>query len=120
MENLYDIVINSKRLQYKFSINRKLTILRGDSGTGKTQLIEAIENSKLVGSPVTIICDLPLIVLKPGKRWKQDIRESEKSIIVIDEGFGDLETVEFAREVKNSNSYFLIITRKNLSNDNIK
>ena len=43
MKGKYKIVVSAKRLRYDFEIRRNLTILiiiRGDSATGKTTLID--------------------------------------------------------------------------------
>ena len=42
MKGSYDVKVENRRLQYKFRINRNVTILRGDSATGKTTLIDMI------------------------------------------------------------------------------
>ena len=39
MKGKYEVVVKSRRVQYKFSVIRNITILRGDSATGKTTLI---------------------------------------------------------------------------------
>ena len=44
MTGKYEVIVNSRRLQYKFTINRNITILRGDSATGKTTLIDMISS----------------------------------------------------------------------------
>ena len=54
MKGKHRIVVSTKRQKYEFELRRNLTILRGDSATGKTTLIEMIqdhENDPL-GSPV--------------------------------------------------------------------
>ena len=42
MKGKYEIIVKDRHLQYKFTINRNITILRGDSATGKTTLIDMI------------------------------------------------------------------------------
>ncbi len=44
MKGSYEVIVKSRRLQYKFTINRNITILRGDSATGKTTLIDMISS----------------------------------------------------------------------------
>ena len=57
MKGKYEVVVKSRRVQYKFSVIRNITILRGDSATGKTTLIDMIaayqENGEASG--VTVI-----------------------------------------------------------------
>ena len=42
MKGSHDIIVQNNRIQYKFSIRRNLTILRGNSATGKSTLIDLI------------------------------------------------------------------------------
>ena len=44
MKGKHHIVIESARLKYEFDIKRNITIIRGDSATGKTTLIELLED----------------------------------------------------------------------------
>ena len=87
MRGSYDVVVNSRRLQYKFTIRRNVTVVRGQSATGKTTLIEMIRdyNENGFDSGITINCDCRCFVLS-GQNWQRDLREIENSIIFIDEG----------------------------------
>ena len=42
MKGSHDIIVQNNRIKYKFSIRRNLTILRGNSATGKSTLIDLI------------------------------------------------------------------------------
>ena len=42
MKGAYHIVVQNKNLKYEFDIKRNITIIKGDSATGKTTLIELI------------------------------------------------------------------------------
>lgn len=42
MRGIHEVVVQNNRVQYKFAIRRNLTILRGDSATGKSTLIDLI------------------------------------------------------------------------------
>ena len=56
MKGKYNITVKSRRIQYKFTVLRNITILRGDSATGKTTLIDMIaayqENGEASGVTV--------------------------------------------------------------------
>ena len=46
METKYDILIQNKRdIQFKFTIRRKFTILRGNSATGKSTLFQMVSDA---------------------------------------------------------------------------
>ena len=40
MKGKHKIVVSTKRLKYEFELHRNLTIIRGDSATGKTTLVD--------------------------------------------------------------------------------
>jgi len=42
MKGKYRIVIQNKRIRYEFAVRRNLTIIRGDSATGKTALVDMV------------------------------------------------------------------------------
>lgn len=41
----YKIVVENEFLKFEFTIRRNITIVRGDSATGKTTLIEMIDGA---------------------------------------------------------------------------
>ena len=44
MKGKYHIVVQNNRLRYEMDIRRNITIIRGDSATGKTKLINLLEH----------------------------------------------------------------------------
>ena len=42
MKGSYRIIVQNKRIRYDFEIRRNITIIKGDSATGKTTLIDMI------------------------------------------------------------------------------
>ena len=42
MKGKYHVIVQNKRLRYEFDIKRNITIIRGDSATGKTTLYDYI------------------------------------------------------------------------------
>ena len=53
------MVVGTKYLKYEFELRRNLTIIRGDSATGKTTLVDMIRTHMNDGEsgPVTLNCD---------------------------------------------------------------
>ena len=43
MRGIHRVVIQNKRIRYDFEIRRNLTIIRGDSATGKTTMIDMVQ-----------------------------------------------------------------------------
>lgn len=115
MKGKYNITVKSRRIQYKFTVLRNITILRGDSATGKTTLIDMIaayqENGEASG--VTVQSKKQCTVLT-GIRWQENLAMIHDSIVFIDEGDKFVASEDFARAVKNTDNYYVIATRASL------
>lgn len=116
MKGTHSITVKNNVLQYKFEIRRNITIIRGDSATGKTTLVDMIreyyENGEQSG--VTLQCDKQCVVLE-GRQWKVLLENIQDSIVFIDEGNAFVASREFAEEVKRSDNYLVIVTRESLA-----
>lgn len=115
MKGMHHIVIQNKRIRFAFSIKRNITIIRGDSATGKTTLFSMIEEYGNLGidSGVQIQCDKTCVALS-GKYWQETLDNIHDSIVFIDEDSKFLKTKDFAKKIRNSNNYYVLITRENL------
>ena len=117
MKGAYELTVQNKRIHYQFTIKRNITVIRGDSATGKTKLLEMIETYSLNGisSGIDLKCTVPCIVLHGGD-WKQRLSYTHNSIVFIDECNDFIRREEFASEVKRSDNYFVLVTRDDLPN----
>lgn len=117
MKGTYEVTVQNRRVRYRFTIKRNLTILRGNSATGKTTLIEMLLAWQTGGpdSGISVICDRPCIVLTV-MNWKENLQLAQDSIIFIDEGAPFVTSEEFASAAKNSSNYYVIATRNSLPN----
>ena len=108
----HQVIVRNRRVQYKFTLQRNITILRGDSATGKTTLIDMIANYQANGaqSGIDIVCDKKCVVLT-STFWQNTLEQISDSIVFIDEGSPFIISKEFARMVKNSDNYYVIATR---------
>lgn len=114
MKGTYHIIVQNRYLKYEFDIRRNLTIIQGDSATGKTTLIDMIREANLDNeSGVTISSRCPLFVVE-GNFWKEQLSYISSSIVFIDEGSSFVETEEFATTIRNSSNYYVIVTREDL------
>ncbi len=116
MHGEFTVEVRNSRNIYEFSLKRNITILKGESGRGKTTLFELILEHNRFGkeSGVRVTCDRKLIAIT-GDRWEEEIRKNPGSIIVIDEDSKFIRSYDFARTVKGSDNYFLLITRNYLA-----
>lgn len=117
MKGKFDIVVQNSIVQFKFTVTRNITILRGDSATGKSTLVEMVRQYELNGngSGVSISCDRKCTVLT-GIRWQGEIKQIKSSIVFIDEGFEFISSSEFAEALRTSDNYYVIVTREPLYN----
>lgn len=71
MKGSIHVIVQNNRIKYEFSIRRNITIIKGDSATGKTSLIEMIRDYNLQGaeSGVELSCAKPCVVVE-GNMWK--------------------------------------------------
>ena len=115
MKGMHHIVIQNKRIRFAFSIKRNITIIRGDSATGKTTLFSMIEEYGNLGkdSGVQIQCDKACVALS-GKYWQETLENIHDSIVFVDEDSRFLKTKDFAKRIRNSNNDYVLITRENL------
>ena len=116
MKGKHRIIISTKRLKYDFELRRNLTIIRGDSATGKTTLVEMIQDyiNNPSGTPVDLYCDKNCYVLE-GALWKEQLSGISDGIVFIDEGNWFIKSVEFASLIQQTDNYYVIISRESLS-----
>ena len=117
MKGSYHIIVQNNRIKFEFDIRRNITIIRGDSATGKTTLMELIETYDRLGeeSGISISCSRKCKTLN-NSNWEDVISNNNESIIFIDEDTKVIKTQDFAEKIKNSDNYYVIITRENLPN----
>lgn len=65
MRGTHRIIVQNKRIRYDFEINRNITVIRGDSATGKTALVDMIREHFENGddSAVELNCDKECTVI---------------------------------------------------------
>ena len=117
MKGRHKIIVKNRKLHYQFEIKRNITIIQGDSATGKTTLIDMLRQYENYGidSGVSVECDVPCVVLE-GHEWKLQLENRNGCILFTDEGNSFVKTEEFAKMVRESDNYFVLVTRENLYN----
>lgn len=119
MRGKHHIIIESDNLKYEFDIKRNITVIQGDSATGKTTLIELLQlySRQGIRSGVRVEADVPCTVYGgDAQQWPNVLQSIKGSIIFIDEDYTFVFTKEFASLVGQSDNYYVIITRRPLKN----
>ena len=87
MKGKKSVIIQNKRMKYDFTLKRNITVIRGDSATGKTALVDMVREYYENGpdSGVELRCESRCAVLE-GRDWKVWLDAVHACIIFIDEG----------------------------------
>ncbi len=117
MTGSYEITVRNQSASFRLTIRRNITILQGNSGTGKSTLVGMIADYEMLGkqSGVTVQCKKKCRVLS-GADWELRLSAIKDSIVFVDEGNAFIKSDAFARAVRDSDNYYVLITRENLYN----
>ena len=115
MKGSHRIIVQNKRIRYDFEIRRNITVIRGDSATGKTALVDMIrehfENGSASG--VELTCDKECTVLE-GRTWTGQLSMMRDCIVFIDEGNDFVTSKDFAAAIQDTDNYYVIVTREGI------
>ena len=112
MKGIKRIRISNRVARYDFELRRNITVVRGDSGTGKTTLFNMVadytRNKEQSGVNISAPC--PCVALT-DTNWEAQLRDIHESVVFIDEesDHNYLSSKDFARAVQNSDNYYVLI-----------
>lgn len=119
MKGKHKVIIEAERLKYEFTIKRNITVIQGNSATGKTTLIDLLQTYGRFReeSGIRITSDVPCVAFTGDSSiWDVLIKSYENTIVFIDEDYSFVFTEEFASVIKNTSNYYVLITRQPLYN----
>lgn len=73
MTGAYEVIVKNRRLQYKFTIYRNITILKGDSATGKTTLIDMIQSYQETKNPAYLQENEIKMIMKEVPVFREEV-----------------------------------------------
>lgn len=117
MKGKHHILIENDHVRYEFDIRRNITILQGDSATGKTSLLDILRQYSWrgEGSGVILQSDKRCVVYGgTNDNWRAVIESERDSIIFIDEDYSFVFSKEFAECIRNTDNYYVLISRRPL------
>lgn len=119
MKGSYHFRVKSKKTLFEFKIKRNITIIKGDSATGKTTLLhmlyEYLRVERQSGYAVTTDAKYYVYLRKEvGREWQDVLYPLENTIIFIEENNDFVFGEEFANFVKTSGNYFVFVNRSPL------
>lgn len=115
MKGKIKICVKNRHITFSFTLERNITVITGDSGTGKTKLINMVRHYSELGksSGVTLRCDKTCIVLE-GRNWEQILDDTHNSVVFVEESTLFLTSQAFAQAMKKSDNYYVLVTREPL------
>lgn len=115
MRGKHTVIVHNRRVQFTLELERNITIIRGDSATGKTTLIGMLRDYEMLGeqSGVVVDCDRPCRILN-SLEWEERLKTIESSIVFVDEGNSFVSSKEFAQAIRGTSNYYVLITRESL------
>ena len=114
MKGKHRIVVRNRRVQFTMELERNITVIRGDSATGKTTMLGMLRDYEEQGaqSGVAVQCDAPCRILT-SRDWEDQLRHIRDSIVFVDEGNAFVSSQTFAQAICASSNYYDLITREN-------
>ena len=118
MKGSVRVVVSTKKLRYELNLRRNITILQGDSASGKTTLIQIISDyqSGRTGPGTEIVCDRKCIVLAgDAESAIMRLESLTEAVVFVDEQERFLYSKAFSEAVLASGCYFVFVTRDGLN-----
>lgn len=108
--------IRDRRVRYELNLKRNITVVRGDSGTGKTTLFDLVRDAESdPDSGITVSCDYPCVALA-NHDWQRHLSKINNSVVFVDEGLRGIGGKVFASLAKKTGNFFVIFSREPLFN----
>lgn len=116
MKGSYHFRVKSKKILFEFTIRRNITVIKGDSATGKTTLLHMLYEYLRTGreSGYSVAADGNYYVYlrqEVGRSWHDVLYSMKDTIIFIEENNDFIFSKEFAEFVKTSGNYFVLVNR---------
>jgi predicted ATPase len=115
MDGEHSILIDTGKVKFNLTLDWNITVIIGDSATGKTYLCDTVHNYVKFGrsSGINVITDVKLDV---GANTFEDairqLRNSSNTIIFYDSDIKYVMKSEFVEAVRDSSNYVVIMCRE--------
>ncbi|HBA50682.1 MAG TPA: translation initiation factor 2 [Lachnospiraceae bacterium] len=116
MRGSYHFRVKSKKVLFEFTLRRNITVIKGDSATGKTTLLhmlyEYLRTGRESGYSVSADGNYYVYLRKEvGRDWQDALYPLKDTVIFIEENNDFVFSKKFAEYVKDSGNYFVLINR---------
>lgn len=118
MRGIHTVEISDKRVRYSLQLRRNITIITGDSATGKSTIVKMLTRYRISEGKgyIKVNADVPVYAF-PIADAQTDLRliaSYRDSVIILDESAFYMTSKDFAEVVAASSCYFVLITRESL------
>lgn len=116
MVGVQHVKISNERVIFEFDLYRKVTIIRGDSATGKTTLYDLVaQHNREAGNPSKLVVQSTKKCHAFAWAASSTLENLTDSIIFIDEqSVQKRNHKRLAKMISNSDNYFVIISRDDI------
>ena len=115
MKGRHVIGVTSRKATYRLELERKVSVIKGNSGTGKSSLIrlisEYLEFGKKSGIKISVDSSASLGVLTNSSEWEKVLDSVHNTILFIDEDVDYLYSEGFQKELWKADCYMVIVSR---------
>lgn len=116
MKGSYRFRVKSKKIIFEFSIRRNITVIKGESASGKTTLLHMMYEYLRIGreSGYSVSADSSYYVYlrkEVGRSWQDALYPLKNTIIFIEENNPFVFSKEFAEFVRESGNYVVLVNR---------
>ena len=116
MKGSYRFRVKSKKIIFEFSIRRNITVIKGESASGKTTLLHMMYEYLRIGreSGYSVSADSSYYVYlrkEAGRSWQDALYPLKNTIIFIEENNPFVFSKEFAEFVRKSGNYVVLVNR---------
>ena len=118
MKGKYSFSVSNSSVEFRITLNRNITILQGEGGTGKSVLCNMILDSKKTGSGVHLKAYQLEVRTLSTDAFNDGVillHKHHDVVYIIDEDEQFVRSSAFAEQVKLTGCYVIIITREKLS-----
>ena len=113
MNGRYVLEIQTPKMKYSLSLEKKITVILGCSGSGKSNFVKLCK--QIMGSRRSLVKSNyrgRVIVLNSyDDCWENKISAVKDCFIVADGGCDFIKCSRFAEVVSHSDNYFILVTR---------
>lgn len=111
MNGIVHLTVTNRAVQYDLTFSHNISIIRGDSGTGKTALCTLLTSD---GVSVHVTAGVSVRVMQHIPEWEYIISHLQNTLIFFDETHDFINTPEFAKIIRHTSNYYVLITRDDI------